>query len=409
MKPLFPAHRAAEEFASVIDGHPSEEISDRYASLAAVVTLMRTHEHPEPRPEFVSDLRSRLMLAADTELVPAPAAPTRPQVRPPRRRERHLAAAAAALVLVGGTAGMATAAQGSVSGDPLYPVKLGIEQASVALHTSDAGKGADLLGQAATRVSEVQSLVSGDGSVAEIESTLQSFTTTADRGADLLFKSYQEDGDDRSIATVRSFTAEQMGALSALAPVAPPQAADALERAANAVADIDQQARVLCAACAEAGALPVPDDLIGPTSAPSLGTLIQHPAQMAEAQARAARALAAAAEAANRTAAQQPITVPSPVGTGPTGQVSTSPEQDGSSTPVVTSSQPVKDLVNGVTQKTGGLTNGLSDAVNGVTDGLTSGVDATLGGGSDTGSGDGDLGDTLTGTVNGLLGGLTGP
>ena len=404
MKPLFPAHRAAEEFASVIDGHPSDEAADRYASLAAVVTVMRTHDHPEPRPEFVSDLRSRLMLAAETELVAAPVATPRPAVRPPRRRERHLAAAAAALVLVGGTAGMATAAQGSVPGDPLYPIKLGIEQASVALHASDAGKGADLLDQAGTRLSETRSLVSGNASAAEIESTLQSFTTTADRGADLLFRSYQQDGDDQSIATVRSFTAEQMSALADLAPSAPPQAAGAFQQAANAVADIDQQARVLCVACSAAGALGLPPDLIGPTSAPSLGTLIQHPAQMAEAQARAARALAAAAEAANRTAARLPGV--------PTGQqasggqaTTTAPDQGTGPTSTVTSGRPVKDLVDGVTQKSGGLTNGLSDAVNGVTDGVTSGVDSALGGGSSTG----DLGDTVTGTVGGLLGGLTGP
>ncbi|HEY3535358.1 MAG TPA: DUF5667 domain-containing protein, partial [Pedococcus sp.] len=264
MKPLLPAHRAAEEFASVIDGHPSDATADRYAPLAAVVTVLRTHEHPEPQPEFVSDLRSRLMLAAETELVPAPSVP-RPTVRPPRRRERHLAAAAAALVLVGGTAGMAAASQGSVPGDPLYPLKLGIEHASVAMHPSDAGKGADLLGQAGTRLDEVRSLLSGDGSTAEVESTLQSFTSTANRGSELLFRSYQRNGDDQSIATVRAFAAEQMTTLADLAPEAPPQAAGAFQRAANTVAAIDQQARVLCVACGGAGALAVPDDLIGPT------------------------------------------------------------------------------------------------------------------------------------------------
>ena len=82
MKPLLPAHRAAEEFASVIDGHPSDETADRYESLAAVVTLMRTHDHPEPRAEFVADLRSRLMLAAETDLVPVPAPAPRRSSRP---------------------------------------------------------------------------------------------------------------------------------------------------------------------------------------------------------------------------------------------------------------------------------------------------------------------------------------
>ncbi|HEU4567384.1 MAG TPA: DUF5667 domain-containing protein [Marmoricola sp.] len=410
MKPLLPAHRAAEEFAGVIDGHPGDEAADRYASLAGVVTLLRTHEHPEPRPEFVADLRSRLLLAAETELVaPTPstgtsrahAAPT----RSPGRHQRPLAAAVAALVLVGGTAGMAAAAQGSVAGDPLYPLKLGIEHASVALHASDAGKGADLLGQAGNRLAEAQSLVSGNDSPAEIAATLDRFTASAGDGADLLFRSYQQNGDDQAITTVRSFAARQMATLARLAPVAPSPSRDALERAADTVAGIDQQARVLCAACSRSGALSVPHGLAGPSSAASLDTLIQHPAQMAEAQARAARALAAAAEAAGKVAATKPVTTGNgtsgPRSTGPAvpGAGGTSP--DGGTTSTATGSRPVRDLVDGVTQKTGGLTNGLSDTVNGV----TGGVNTALGG---NGSSD-DLGDTLTNTVGGLLGGLTGP
>lgn len=405
MKPLFPAHRAAEEFASVIDGHPSDETSDRYASLAAVVTLMRTQEHPEPRPEFAADLRSRLMLAAEAELVPAPVVtPARPQVRPPRRRERRLAAAAAALVLVGSAAGMATAAQRSVPGDPLYPLKLGMEQASVALHSSDAGKGADLLGQADTRLSEVQALVADGGTPADIGATLQRFQATAGHGADLLFQSYQQDGDDASIATVRSFATDQMATLARLAPTAPAGSASAFQRAADTVAAIDQQARVLCVACSQTSALSVPGDLIGPTSAASLTTLIQHPAQIAGAEARAARALATAAQEAGHAAAQQPSATGSPDSTSGTQAPPATGTLAGTTT-TTTGGQPVKDLVDGVTKKTGGLTNGLTDAVKGTTGNATGGVDATTGAGGATG----DLGDTVTGTVGGLLGGLTGP
>jgi hypothetical protein len=303
---------------------------------------------------------------------------------------------------------MAAASQVSVPGDPLYPLKLGIEQASLAVHTSDAGKGADLLGQAGTRLDEVRSLLADDGSPAEVESTLQGFTTTADRGSALLFRSYQQNGDDQSIATVRSFASQQMAALADLAPSAPRQTADAFQQAADEVAAIDQQARVLCVACTRAGPLAVPDDLVGPTSAASLDTLIRHPARMAQAQARAARALAAAAEAADRTAARQPAGSPHRTSGG--GATTSTPGQDDRSTQLVTSSRPVKDLVDGVTGKGGGLTSGLRDTVKGVTSGVTSGatggVDATLGGGSDTLTD--QLGDTVDGTVGGLLGGLTG-
>ncbi|HEY6934792.1 MAG TPA: DUF5667 domain-containing protein [Marmoricola sp.] len=416
MKPLIPAHRAAEEFARVVDGHPRDGAADRYAPLADVVTLLRSHEQPDPRPEFAADLRERLMLAAETELVPAPARPAAPSPRRrARRRERPVAALAAALVFVGGSAGVAAAAQGSVPGDPLYPLKRGIEQASVALHTTDASKGADLLGQAATRLDEVRSLV-GQGAPAEtVNQTLQQFTDTAGQGADLLFRSYQQGGDDQDITRVRSFAHQQMDALSRLSPAAPRQSADAFRQAAGTLAGIDQQARVLCSACSDAGPLALPGALAGPRSTASLTALIQHPTAMAAADARRARALAQAAEAAGRTATRStPLPgqlpgqqeLPSVPGSTTTTSTSSGGTGGGSgSTPVTTGdAQPVQDLLNGVTQKTGGLTNALTDTAEKATGGLGGAVDDTLNGGDPTG----DLSKTVNGTVDGTVGGLLG-
>lgn len=408
MKPLLPAHRAAEEFASAVDGHPGDATADRYASLVDVVTLLRDHPQPEVRPEFAADLRERLMAAAETELIPAASAAPTTRVRPPRRRERPLAAAAAALVFVGSTAGMAAAAQQSVPGDPLYPLKLGIEQATVALHTSDAGKGADLLGQAGTRLAEVRSLVADGAPASSIDATLQDFTATAGQGADLLFRAYQQDGESQHITVVRSFTHEQMAALSRLAPQAPKQSADAVAEAAGTIAAIDQQARVLCAACG-GGAAPisVPDALAGPSSTASLSALIQHPVVMAQAEALAARRLAQAAEAAGKAAQADSKLAGQDAGSLTTGSLSSGSLSTGSLSTGGTSalspsgSQPVKDLVNGVTQSTGGLTNALSDTTKTATDGLSSSLDTTLSGSDPTG----DLTGTVTGTVGGLLGG----
>jgi hypothetical protein len=418
MRPLLPAQRAAEEFAGVVDGHPGDGVADRYAPLAEVVTLLRGHEQPVPRPEFVTDLRERLMLAAETELRPAAAAaPESRQSLRPRRRERHLAAAAAALVLVGGTAGVATAAQGSLPGDPLYPLKLGIEQASVALHPSDAGKGTDLLQQAGTRLAETRSLIAERAPAGQVAQSLRSFSSTAGQGADLLFRDYQSNADSQAISTVHSFATAQMAVLKGLAPRAPAGTASAFEQAANTVAGLDQQADALCAACSEGGPVAVPRDLVGPSSAASLDALIRQPAVMAAAQARLARALAAAAEAAGRSAARQPAgsTTAGPASSGPSsasqspGSSSTAqpPAGTGTSTPVAAGGTAVKDLLDGVTQKTGGLTSGLGDATGGVSGGL----DGTLGGVTGTlngATGGGTLGDTLTGTVDGVLGGLTG-
>lgn len=415
MRPLLPAQRAAEEFAGVVDGHPGDGVADRYVPLAEVVTLLRAHEQPVPRPEFVIDLRERLMLAAETELRPAAAAApeTRQSLRP-RRRERHLAAAAAAIVLVGGTAGVATAAQGSLPGDPLYPLKLGIEQASVALQPSDAGKGTDLLQQAGTRLSEARSLIAERAPAGQVAQSLQSFSSTAGQGADLLFRDYQGNADSQAISKVHSFATAQMAVLRELAPRAPAGTASAFQQAANTVAGLDQQAHALCAACSEGGPVAVPRDLVGPSSAASLDALIRQPAVMAAAQARLARALAAAAEAAGRSAARQPAgsttagsasAVPS--SSSQSSGSSSTPQQPaagtGTSTPVAAGGTAVKDLLDGVTQKTGGPTSGLGDATGGL-DGTLGGVTGTL----DGATGGGTLGDTLTGTVDGVLGGLTG-
>jgi hypothetical protein len=328
-----------------------------------------------------------------------------------------VAALAAALVFVGGSAGVAAAAQGSVPGDPLYPIKRGIEQASVALHTTDASKGADLLGQAATRLGEVRSLVADGAPADTVSQTVQQFTDTAGQGADLLFRSYQQRGDDQDITRVRSFAHRQMSVLSGLSAAAPAQSADALRQAASTLAGIDQQARVLCSACGDASPLGLPGALAGPRSTATLTALIQHPTAMAAADARRARALARAAETAGRTATrstplpgQLPGQLPSVPGsttpTTPTTTGGTEGTGDGSgSTPLATGdAQPVQDLLNGVTQKTGGLSNALTDTATTVTGGLGGAVDDTLNGSDPTG----DLTKTVKGTVDGTVGGLLG-
>ena len=191
MTSLISARRAAEDFARVVDG-TQQDVADRYADLTATVDLLRRQESPAARPEFVADLRTQLMSAADTLLVPVDdresgfdtgtVVPLRPG-----RHPRRLAVAAAAFVVVGGTAGVAAAAEGSLPGDPLYPIKRGIESAQVSLNTSDAAKGRDLIGQANTRLDEVDGLVGAGDSTSQISHTLASFKRSESDGADLLF------------------------------------------------------------------------------------------------------------------------------------------------------------------------------------------------------------------------------
>ena len=71
MTPLFPARRAAEEFDEALAGTAGPEVADRHADLLRTAEQLRNHAPPQPRPEFVADLRQRLLTAAEDELAPA--------------------------------------------------------------------------------------------------------------------------------------------------------------------------------------------------------------------------------------------------------------------------------------------------------------------------------------------------
>ncbi|HWU22396.1 MAG TPA: hypothetical protein VN088_12770, partial [Nocardioides sp.] len=58
------ANRRAEEFDAAVSGRAQGTSQERYAELLDVVSAMRAVPQPAARPEFVADLRSRLMTAA---------------------------------------------------------------------------------------------------------------------------------------------------------------------------------------------------------------------------------------------------------------------------------------------------------------------------------------------------------
>ena len=75
MTGLFSARRSAEEFDATISRPLTEQDAERFADLLSVVRDLRAIPAPEPRAEFVSDLRERLMAEADTALLPRRHAP----------------------------------------------------------------------------------------------------------------------------------------------------------------------------------------------------------------------------------------------------------------------------------------------------------------------------------------------
>ena len=283
MTPMISARRAAEDFARVVDGADADR-AERFSDLTATVELLRMQDTPAARPEFVADLRTRLMVAADTVLVPA-----QPTARPAkvielspgvRRHNRRLAVAAAAFVAVGGTAGVAAAAENSLPGDPLYPIKRGIESAQVSLNSSDSAKGHDLISQASTRLKEIDGLMSEGDSTSRITHTLASFQRSATSGADLLFVAYQRDGDPEDLASLRGTFLEQTETLKALAANAPLTTQADFTAATDLLADLDQQARVLCGNCGPSDGSTGFTDL---SSAPALESLLTAPAAAAAA------------------------------------------------------------------------------------------------------------------------------
>jgi hypothetical protein len=261
MTALFRARRRAEEFASAVDGRSAGVPAD-LRELVSVATALREQDHYEPvlpRAEFAADLRSRLMAEAEHSLVPGA-----PLVLPTRQRgprERRLVAAASALVILGGSAGMAVAAQGALPGEALYPIKRGIEQAEAGLSVSTAGRGQDLLRQADGRLAEVEGLLDGSQTAApQVPGTLEDFIDQAQEGTDLLLSSFEESRDPADVLAVREFTARSIEMLQQLARTAPADAQDELAAAALTLSEIDQRAAALCGSCgADLPDLQVPD------------------------------------------------------------------------------------------------------------------------------------------------------
>lgn len=252
MTSLLTVRRRAEEFAAAVDGGASAGAHGvEVERLVGVVTVLRGQHDAGPRPEFADALRVRLMTEAEHVFTAENAGLTLP-VRGRGTRERRLVAAASAVVLVGGTAGMAAAAQGALPGEALYPIKRGIERVEAGLSMSQAGKGRDLLDQAAGRLAEVEALLGKDSvqGTQQVPETLADFSTQASEGSALLLGSFQETGDPESVVRVRTFAAAGVTVLAELAGDVPPEAQDELAAAAGILRDIDEQATTVCSTCA---------------------------------------------------------------------------------------------------------------------------------------------------------------
>ena len=275
MTPAFTARRRAEKFDSLIEDTSTDVVGDaRYADLVALVSTLRAAPAVAPRAAFVSDLRSRLMVAAETALAPDTAAQLAARRAPtPRRtaRERRVAAAIGGFAIVSATASMAVAAQTALPGDTLYPLKRAIENAHVSVQGGSDDKGTTLLDNASGRLDEVDELSRSDSSEpTTIAQTLDDFAAQATEASDLLLSDYAETGDASSIAELREFATDSLDELRALQDVVPDAARGSLLQAANILGEIDQQAATACPSCTD---LPVVSSL--PLASHTVSTMLE--------------------------------------------------------------------------------------------------------------------------------------
>ncbi|HET7430741.1 MAG TPA: DUF5667 domain-containing protein [Nocardioides sp.] len=347
MSSVFASRRRAEEFSSLVEGSPSSGSDARYDDFLAIVAQLRDVAGPEPRPEFVSSLRERLMAAADTALVPTPADRL---TLPPRRthRERRLAAAVGGVAIVGATTSMAMAAQSALPGDLLYPVKRAIENVHTGLSLGADAKGSTLLASARGRLDEVSALSQAGGSDegGAISDTLNAFTEQATEATDLLLQDYATTGDETSIVQLRDFTADSMNTLAALEGRVPADARDAIVHAARVLTQIDAAAQKACPSCGGAGISQIPPGLASsagqladvdpvlPASGATITKSTKH---------RHGGSKSSGTKDTSSTDDQSTTT------SLPQVQTTTSPDGSGTKTDDATTSDPVQDLTDGLT------------------------------------------------------------
>ncbi len=407
MRATFSLRRRADEFEALLSRGTGSSLTDReaarFAELLAVVSDLRTVPELTPRAEFVSSLRERLMVEADTALVAQPTAPTRLAMPvTTRSRDRRIGALLGGAALVGATATMAVAAQTALPGESLYVVKRGIESVEVRLAGDDGARGRALLAQAGTRLTELEELAAGDGGTTElIPDTLDTFTSQSADGVRSLLTAYDLSGAERDAQEARDFTARSMDRLEALQHQLPASSRDELLAAGRTLTDLDMEITSACPACS-GGITTTPDFLLSSSAQqPNLLTGLDKDEQSLEAapvSGQDVTGIIVPDALKSPSAPSQETSTAPPTATTPTNPTEVVPDP---SAPEKTPDKVrgiTKDVTTGATDTTGDVVTHVDGLTGGAVGGLTTGVDNATGG----------LIGEVTGTVDGVTGGLVG-
>lgn len=261
MTGAFVSRRRADEFDALLSGHaPARDTA--YVDLLEVVGALQAVPTVTARPDFVSDLRSQLMVEAARQARPAVDDALRLRLTPQQRngvRERRMATVLGGFAIVAASGSMAMASQAALPGDVLYPVKRAVENAQTNLQSGDAAKAGTLIGHAEQRLQEAEQLTAEGADASIVAETLQDFTEQANQAAELALDDYAATGDRAAIGELRSFTARSMSDLDALGDVVPADARAALITAAQSVAQADKAAFQACPTCGEGGVTELPE------------------------------------------------------------------------------------------------------------------------------------------------------
>ncbi len=157
-----------------------------------------------------------------------------------RRPAYALVSLLLAFALVGASTGAVFASEDAVPGDPLYPLKRGVERARIALTWTDEGDAVLLLQFADERLREAEAVASW-GDEAAVDEALRGYDQALDQLMELAERLPQVDGRV-SVAGIEQHIGRQIEILQRVQGQVPPQAAEVIGAVIERATERQQQA-----------------------------------------------------------------------------------------------------------------------------------------------------------------------
>lgn len=261
-------NREAEALSRLLETGPTPS-GEGPVELRALASFAEALKAATPQPDGAFKGELRAMLLEQARVQQAEALPRiLPRVRAASatlaerwRYSTRMAAASLAAALTFSSGGaMAVAAERALPSDPLYSVKLVLDDARAAVRFDSVTKGEIHLGNAAERIDEAeQSVALGDQSGAA--RALDESAESARKGAQELIRGYEERGDAAIVARLSDFADTQGDRVRALAEQLTGDARSAAQSSLVVLERIEARLVVIGGACGEC-----------PAEAPQSGT-----------------------------------------------------------------------------------------------------------------------------------------